>query len=89
MAGCDKEPCKSLIDRYRAGAIAGSQAAAMVRAMCDAWKAGMQGFWMLFALWAAVFVQAAACAGLTGASFVLLPGLAGCVQERVEVGCGC
>ena len=86
MSECDKEPCKSLIDAYWAKAVDAHDAALTARVHCDLWKAGLQFFWILFAIWLAVFAQAAACAalhlpewvcaGLTVASLALLGALA-------------
>jgi hypothetical protein len=85
MSECDKEPCKSLIDAYWAKAIDAHDAAFACRVHCDLWKAALRGFWMLFAIWFAVFAYAVACtalhlppwacAGLTWASLALLAAL--------------
>lgn len=64
MSVCDEEPCKGLIDQFWAAAIEAQEAALGCRLHCDLWKAALQWFAMLFALWAAVLAQALACAAL-------------------------
>jgi hypothetical protein len=61
MSACDQEPCKSLIDRYWATAIAGSNAALAVRLHCDVRRRVWRGYRILFSLWAAALASALAC----------------------------
>ncbi|HET9638683.1 MAG TPA: hypothetical protein VFP12_05715 [Allosphingosinicella sp.] len=61
MSACDQEPCKSLIDRYWANAIAGSDSALAVRLHCDVRRRVWRGYRILLSLWAAALASALAC----------------------------
>lgn len=82
MSACDEEPCKSLIGDYWETVFEASMAELVLRAHCEVLKTARGDYWKLLSIWGAVFAQAVACmalhlppwlcAGLAGASLVLL-----------------